>query len=358
MQVGMLQEGEAAPGVTVAQRYQDMIKEVVLADRLGFSCWGTSEQHFSPPRFTISAPEVLYAAVAQHTHNIKLRTMCAVLLQWNHPILIAERLATLDIVSGGRAQLATARSNNLTTLAAFGVDPAETRAQWADSFDALVKALADDVLEHDGPVWKIPRCEIVPHCLQTPHPPLWVAASSARSHRMAGEYGIGALCFESYFGFDYLQECIDAYREGLRAGTSRVRARNEHMGLYVATAFCAETREEAAEVARRVAFGYYHFMLDLYAPLGKETSYEYLDEKMTSLLQNRDNFDFLLNETPSVMIGTPDDLIERCRRLEEQGVDEVLLRIDGVLHENIMRSIELIGKEVIPHVGAERVKSA
>jgi alkanesulfonate monooxygenase SsuD/methylene tetrahydromethanopterin reductase-like flavin-dependent oxidoreductase (luciferase family) len=358
MQVGMLQEGEAAPGVTVAQRYQDMIKEVVLADRLDFSCWGTSEQHFSPPRFTISAPEVLYAAVAQHTHNIKLRTMCAVLLQWNHPILIAERLATLDIVSGGRAQLATARSNNLTTLAAFGVDPAETRAQWADSFDALVKALADDVLEHDGPVWKIPRCEIVPHCLQTPHPPLWVAASSARSHRMAGEYGIGALCFESYFGFDYLQECIDAYREGLRAGTSRVRARNEHMGLYVATAFCAETREEAAEVARRVAFGYYHFMLDLYAPLGKETSYEYLDEKMTSLLQNRDNFDFLLNETPSVMIGTPDDLIERCRRLEEQGVDEVLLRIDGVLHENIMRSIELIGKEVIPHVGAERVKSA
>lgn len=358
MQIGMLQEGEAAPGVSVAQRYKEMIKEAAHADRMGFSTWGTSEQHFSPPRFTVAAPEVLYAAVAQHTKNIKLRTMCAVLLKWNHPILIAERLATLDIVSDGRAQLATARSNNLTTLAAFGVDPSHTREQWADSFDLLVKALADERLEHDGPVWKVPKCEVVPHCLQTPHPPLWVAASSAQSHRMAGEYGIGALCFESYFGFDYLQECIDAYREGLSKGTNRTRQRNEHMGLYVATAYCAETREEAVEVARDVAFGYYHFILDLYAPLGKEASYEYLNKNIVRLLDNRDSIDFLLNETPSVMIGTPDDLIQRCRRLEEQGVEEVLLRIDGVPHENIMSSIELIGNEVIPAVGARILTEA
>ena len=352
MQIGMLQEGEAAPGVTIAQRYKEMIQEAALADRMGFSSWGTSEQHFSPPRFTVAAPEVLYAAVAQHTQNIKLRTMCAVLLKWNHPILIAERLATLDIVSDGRAQLATARSNNLTTLSAFGVDPSETREQWADSFDLLVKALADEELQHDGPVWTVPKCEVVPHCLQTPHPPLWVAASSAQSHRMAGEYGIGALCFESYFGFEYLQQCIDAYREGVAKGTAKVRQRNDHMGLYVATAFCARTREEAVEVARDVAFGYYHFIVDLYAPLGKEASYEYLNENITRLLKNRDSLDFLLNETPSVMIGTPDDLIQRCRRLEEQGVDEVLLRIDGVPHDDIMSSIELIGNEVIPAVSS------
>ena len=61
MKVGLLQEAELMEGVDPNQRYWEMIEEVALADRLGFSCWGTSEQHFSPPRFTVSAPEVLYA---------------------------------------------------------------------------------------------------------------------------------------------------------------------------------------------------------------------------------------------------------------------------------------------------------
>ncbi len=350
MKVGMLQEGEMLDGVDTAERYHQLIREATLADKLGFSCWGTSEQHFAAPTFGVSAPEVLYAAIAQHTENIKLRIMCSVLLAWNHPILVAERMATLDIVSNGRAELATARSNNTFTLDVFGVDPSETRAQWADSFDVIVKAMADDTLSHDGPVWKIPEVDIVPKPIQKPHLPLSVAASSVQSHKMAGEYGIGALCFESYFGFDYLQECIDAYKEGWATGKSKVRKRTDLMGLYVATAFCAETREEAVEVARDVAFRYYHFILDLYAPLGKETSYEYLDDKITRLLENKDNIDFLLNETPSVMIGTPDDLIKRCRDLEGRGVDEVLLRIDGVPHDDIMNSIRLIGEEVIPAV--------
>src|SRR5262249_16954944 len=91
MKVGLLPEGEPRRGVPAAWGYEDMSGEVALADPLGFSCWGTSEQHFSPPRFTVAAPEVLYAAVARHTKAIKLRIMCSVLLKWNHPILVAER---------------------------------------------------------------------------------------------------------------------------------------------------------------------------------------------------------------------------------------------------------------------------
>jgi alkanesulfonate monooxygenase SsuD/methylene tetrahydromethanopterin reductase-like flavin-dependent oxidoreductase (luciferase family) len=358
MRIGLLQEGEIMPGVSVAQRYNEMIAEVARADKLGFYSWGTSEQHFSPPRFTVSAPEVLYAAIARETKNIKLRIMCSVLLKWNHPILVAERLATLDIVSNGRAEIATARSNNLTTLGAFGVDPSETRAQWEDGLAVLIKAMSDETLEHDGPVWKIPARQIVPQPLQRPHPPIWVSASSVDTHRMAGEKGIGVLTFENYFGFDYLQACIDAYREGQQAETSVARARNDQMGLYVATAFCAETREEARRVARDVALGYFKFILDLYVPLGKRSSYEYLDEKMTRLLDNEGNLDFLVNETPSVMIGTPDDFIRRLDDLKNRGVDEVLLRVDGVPHADIMRSYDLIGREVIPHFRDVRLQAA
>jgi alkanesulfonate monooxygenase SsuD/methylene tetrahydromethanopterin reductase-like flavin-dependent oxidoreductase (luciferase family) len=353
MRVGLLQEGEVREGVSYAQRYEEMIQEVVVADRLGFSTWGTSEQHFSPPRFTVSAPEVLYAAVARETEQIRLRTMASVLLSWNHPILIAERLATLDIVSGGRAEIATARSNNLYTLEAFGVDPSTTAAQWEDGLAALIKAMSQETIEHDGPFWKIPERPMVPRPVQTPHPPLSVAASSVGSHKKAGEKGIGVICFENYFGFDYLQECIDAYRAGLEKGTNVSPARNEYMGLYVASAFCAETREEAKEIARDVVFGYFKFILDLYIPLAKKGGYEYL-EPMQRLIENQDDLDYLVTQTASVMVGTPDDFIERLNMLDEMGVDEVLMRVDGIDHEHIKRSYELIGEQVIPAVSGAK----
>jgi alkanesulfonate monooxygenase SsuD/methylene tetrahydromethanopterin reductase-like flavin-dependent oxidoreductase (luciferase family) len=350
MRVGLLQEGEVRDGKSYAQRYREMIDEVVAADRLGFSTWGTSEQHFSPPRFTVSAPEVLYAAIASRTEHIRLRVMASVLLKWNHPILVAERLATLDIVSNGRAEVCTARSNNLYTLEAFGVQPSETVAQWADGMDVLAKALTQEWLEHDGPVWQIPPREIVPKCVTEPHPPVSLAASSVSSHVKAGERGIGAICFENYFGFDYLQECIDGYRDGLTRAEPDPLRLNDYMGLYVATAFCAETREEAKRIARDVALEYFQFILDLYIPLGKTPAYQYLAGRIDALAERTEDLDFLCTETPSVMVGTPDDFVERLRRLEGMGVDEVVMRVDGVAHDDILRSLELIGHEVIPAV--------
>ncbi|AKS30712.1 LLM class flavin-dependent oxidoreductase [Mycolicibacterium goodii] len=349
MRVGLLQEGDLT-GTTAYERYHQLIDEVALADRLGFSTWGTSEQHFSPPSFSIAAPEVLYSAIAMRTDRIKLRTMASVMLKWNHPILVAERLATLDIVSKGRAEVCTARSNNLTALGAFGVNPAETRDQWEDGMDVLMKAMTADKLEHDGPVWTIPSVEVVPKPYTQPHPAVSVAASSTQTHENAGKRGIGAITFDNYFGFEYLQECLDAYRAAFdRTDHSGVAAPNDYRGLYVATAFCAESRDEARRIARDIAMDYFKFILDLYIPLSKNPGYTYLDT-VELLIAHQDDLDWLCEYTPSVMIGTPDDFIERIRRLEAMGLDEVLLRIDGVGHENIKKSLELIGHEVIPVV--------
>jgi alkanesulfonate monooxygenase SsuD/methylene tetrahydromethanopterin reductase-like flavin-dependent oxidoreductase (luciferase family) len=170
------------------------------------------------------------------------------------------------------------------------------------------------------------------------------------SHVKAGERGIGAICFENYFGFDYLQECIDGYRDGLTRAEPDPLRLNDYLGLYVATAFCAETREEAKRIARDVALEYFQFILDLYIPLGKTPAYQYLAGRIDALAERTEDLDFLCTETPSVMVGTPDDFVERLRRLEGMGVDEVVMRVDGVAHDDILRSLELIGHEVIPAV--------
>ena len=216
--------------------------------------------------------------------------------------------------------------------------------------DVLSKALVDEVLEHDGPVWQIPPREIVPKSITAPHPPISVAASSVESHGNAGKRGIGVITFENYFGFDYLQECIDTYRSTFAATDhSGTAAPNSYAGLYVATAYCAEDRDEARRIAREVALGYFEFILDLYIPLADNPSYQYLD-RIKELVANRDDLDWLCEASPSVMIGDPDDFVHRIKKLEGMGIDEVLLRIDGVGHENIKRSLELIGHEVIPVV--------
>lgn len=349
MRIGLLQEGDISNSDPYT-RYHEIVEEVKLADRMGFSTWGTSEQHFSPPRFSVAAPEVLYAAIAPQTQNIKFRIMAATLLQWNHPILVAERLATLDIMSNGRAELCTARSNNLTTMTAFGVDPTTTRATWEDSMEVIMKAMIDDRLTHDGPVWKIPEpVEIVPKPITKPHPPVSVAASSIETNANAGTSGIGVITFENYFGFDYLKKCTEAYDAAYAAADhSSVLAPNNYKGLYVATAYCAPTREEARKIAREVALAYFKFILDIYIPLSKMPNYAYLDI-MDQLIEHEDDLDWLCDFSPSVMIGTPEDFIERLTLLESMGIDEVLMRIDGVGHENVMKSLELIGNEVIPH---------
>lgn len=351
MKVGLLQEGDVSSGITVAQRYQEMIEEVALADKLGFSAWGTSEQHFSAPTFTVSAPEVLYAAVAARTEKIKIRTMASVLLAFNHPILVSERLATLDIVSNGRAELCTARSNNKVTLEAFGISPKDTKAQWREAMEVIAKIWTEDVLEHDGETWKIPPRHIVPKPLTKPHPALSVAASSIASHREAGEKGIGVIGFENYFGWEYLQQCIDAYREGLQnpKPLAPKLKPNHYLGLYVATAYCTESKRQAVEEAADMILGYFKFILDLYRPLAKDPSYEYL-ERVNELIVHENDVEWLLENSPSVMVGDPESLIDKFKRLEKMGVDEVLLRIDGFGHERNMHAIKLIGERVIPFV--------
>jgi alkanesulfonate monooxygenase SsuD/methylene tetrahydromethanopterin reductase-like flavin-dependent oxidoreductase (luciferase family) len=250
-------------------------------------------------------------------------------------------------VSGGRAELCTARSNNAYTLEAFGVDPATTQQQWAESLEIVIKAMVDDEVEHHGRFWDIPARRVVPKPVQQPHPPISVAASSVRTHGLAAQKGIGVIGFENYFGWQYFEDCVTAYRTAEHNTDPIAAVPQEYVGLYVATAHCAPTTAQAAEEARDIALGYFKFILDLYRPMAKNPSYEYM-ETVETLIEHEDDLDFLLTETPSVMIGTPEDFITRLRRLEDAGVDEVVLRVDGLGHDKNMQAIELIGREVIP----------
>ena len=360
MRFGLLQEGHFTPGVeTIEGRYREMVEEAVFAEECGFSFYAASEQHFGfAPREqvrrsgTVAAPEIFLPYVAALTHTLRLRTASTVLLSFNHPVRVAERVATLDVLSGGRAELGTARSNNVDTMKAFGVDPEQTRSLWTESLEIIVKAFTQDPFAHAGEFWRMAERSLTPRPVQQPHPPIFVSASGPETHQIAGDLGIGAMTGATILGWPHAERCAAAYRSAVAVPARPVSSVvNDSLGLAILCAHCAETTERAWDEAGPVAHNIVERMLGpggRYEQLARASKdFDYLVD-IEEVQRRRHDLDFVLDMAPYLSFGTPDFLIERFRRAEALGYDELILRIDGFGHETVMRSIELFGREVLP----------
>ena len=355
MRFGLLQECEVEMGSTHYFRTKELVKEVQHAEEMGFDFWGTSEQHFVSPLATVTAPEVLFGYMAARTSRIRFRHMVTLLpFNINHPIRVAERIATLDVVSDGRAELGMGRSNHLWQLDPFGIKATETRPQMLEAMEIIDKALVQDEFEHDGPLLKIPRRRLSPKPVQNPRPPMFIIASSVESHQIAAERGLGVISFDNWRGWYHIEEQAEIYKNALPKAKpmSDGSPINRSMGACAITGFCDENMQRAKEIAGPVAYSFLDAVLALlYGPLAKASKdYEYMGKIATELeevLRNHD-IDALLERTPSCIIGTPDYVIEKIKRLERIGYNEVVMRMDGFGHENIMKSLTLMGKYVIP----------
>ena len=351
MRFVMGSEAEAAGGGYTPERYHEMLEQVQFAEQMGFSAFFTSEQHFNPAISMTSAPEVILGYLAAKTSTIRLRVASFPLLTFNHPLKVAEKSATLDVLSHGRAEIGTARSNNPRTLKAFEVDPNLTRAMWFESMEILRKALTLEEVGHRGQFWTIdPPVVLRPRPVQQPHPPIFVSATSVETHRNAGKLGIGVMTGNSLSGgWPYLEEAMANYREGLaEADPGPGGVVNRSAGALAVTAHCAPTKEQAIAEAEPRARRFLEEIAEWFAALAESSpEYAYMS-RLGELLQDEQGFEEIIEQSPYISIGTPEFFIERARRLEELGYDEFLLGMDGIPHEQIMSCIELIGTEVIP----------
>lgn len=349
MRIGFLSEAQTEPGSTYYRRYWELVEEVKCADKMGFDFFGTSEQHFCGPLASVSAPEALYPALAMVTERIKLRHMIVMpFLPFNNPIRVAERLATLDILSNGRAEFGTGRANTLLQLDGFGCSLDETRDRWEEGTEIVCKALMNEEFEHEGKFMSIPRRSLTPRCVQYPHPPVFMVTQSEDSHKVAGTRGLGALSWDMYMGWDYFEKGYNIYREAIKDPNPLTGMINNSFSATILNAYIGEHEGEARDRAEIVFHDFVRGVIDeLYPSLGKRSkSYAY-----TTLLDNireqSHDIDWLLAET-SCLAGDPDTWIKRFRRYEAMGCDEVIVRLDGYHHE-VMKQLELIGKWVIPH---------
>ena len=335
--------------------FQQVLDQVELADRLGFHTVWQVEHHFLEEYAHSSAPEVLLAAYSQRTKNIRLgHGIVQTPPHYNHPARVAERIATLDLISSGRVEFGTGESSSETEMGGFNLSREEKRAAWKEGTEAALRMMVEEPFSgSDGQFLKMPQRNVVPKPLQKPHPPVWAACSQRDTIHFAAQNGIGALSFAFVTASEAKQWVEDYYatieNESIPIGYQA----NPNIAVVTAL-MCCETEEEAVSKGEK-GVNFFGYALAHYYVFGKH--HPGRTSVWDKYLEHGDLFSMYrmqqMNQTPDAIrgcVGTPEHCRQVLRTYEEAGVDQVIFfsQAGHNAHEDICGSYELLAREVLP----------
>ena len=226
---------------------EETIEQCVLADKMGFDAVWFVEHHFLTSFSMSPCPEVIFGALTQRTKRIRLG-FGVVILPYHHPVRVAERVAMVDHLSGGRVEFGTGRSAAYEQIG-MGIDPRHTRAMWEESLAMIPKIWEDGLFSWEGQFWNVPPRDVRPKPYQKPHPRMWVAALQPATYQLAAEKGIGVMAL-SVAAPSYLEPHIKAYKERVRHATPVGKVINDQW-LSSTMGLCDADDKAARELAAK-----------------------------------------------------------------------------------------------------------
>jgi alkanesulfonate monooxygenase SsuD/methylene tetrahydromethanopterin reductase-like flavin-dependent oxidoreductase (luciferase family) len=335
-----------------AQTFHDCAEQAVLADELGYHCVWEVEHHGLYEYSHSSAPEVFLSFVAARTRRIRLGHGVTLLpFRYNHPIRIAERVATLDILSGGRVNWGSGKSSSLVEQVAFENEIPKLHDQWLEAVEMIPRMWAADIFEHKGKFFQVAPIQIVPKPVQKPHPPMFAACSSPDSAAKVGRLGLGALNF-AFGSDDFLTQKVIDYRRAIAEAKPIGRQKNDHFACTPATLVLKDDRKACAygmRGARFFASSMAQYYLSGTRPIGRlPVPRDFLPEdELTTAMAERN-----VGGSPvTLVVGDPACARETVERFKDIGVDELILvmQMGTVPHELVMESLRTFAEQVMPH---------
>ena len=353
MKFGIFYEHQLPRPWTEASEYtllQNSLEQVALADRLGYDYVWAVEHHFLEEYSHCSAPEVFLAAASQRTARIRLGHG-VVQLTTNQPQRVAERVATLDLVSGGRVELGMGEAAGPAELHPFAIRVRDKRERWEEAVKAIVPMFTRDNWEFHGQYYDFPARNVIPKPLQKPHPPLWVACSNIQTIAKAGEWQMGALGF-SFVSPEAARAWVHRYYNVLLKHPRPLTDYPRNANIAIVNGFmCAPTDAEA--IAKASGWTFFIFALSYYgrkgvdAPGKSDLWHEYQAWRQTEKAQAA---------LKAGLIGSPATIRARLRQFEAAHVDQVILlnQAGRTSHDDICASLELFAAEVMPEFQARQ----
>ena len=329
MRFSLFYNFDVTPEKDVAELYRDVEEQAILADRLGFDAIWLAEHHFTVYG-RLPSPVQYLTWIAARTRQIDLGT-AVIEAPYYHPLRLAEDSALLDVLSGGRVRLGVGSGARMKAdeFVKFGLPIDEKTPRTLEVIEILQQALANPSVRFDGEFFRYQDVEINPRPVQKAHELIWVAASQS-TVELAGERGYGLLIPRVGNGGAH-RDLIQRYRAAANGRPSFV---SQLRFVYV-----AETEREAKEQTRRTFERYAKYDCGVEWD-GRTDSEEYVD----------------LSQRMHFVIGTPDQVTEQLVAWQEwYGFDEIMCQLyaAGMHHEDSVRSLKLLGSEVMPRLLTE-----
>ncbi|HRD60837.1 MAG TPA: LLM class flavin-dependent oxidoreductase [Nocardioides sp.] len=308
---------------------RQVIEEAVLADSIGLDFFGVGEHH--RPDFAISAPDVLLAAIAGRTRRIQLGTSVTVLSS-EEPVRVFERFATLDAVSGGRAEITAGRGSFTESFPLFGLSLEDYEVLFAEKLQLLAALVEEGPVSWQGTVR--PPLEDVELFPRTEHGlGLWVGVGGTpESVVRAASYGLPLVVAVIGGSPDRFTQLVELYHRALEHYGHPPRPVSMHSPGHVAA-----TDEEAREQM-------FPYQAESFTRIGRERGWG---------PYTRDQFDANAEPTGSLFVGAPETVAQKIAwAMRTLGLSRFQLKyaVGGLPHELRMESIRLYGTQVVPRV--------
>jgi alkanesulfonate monooxygenase SsuD/methylene tetrahydromethanopterin reductase-like flavin-dependent oxidoreductase (luciferase family) len=344
-----------------SQRIHEALDQIPFAEQQGFESVWFSEHHFRPVWSHNSAPDLTLAAVSQRTSRIRLG-VGVVLAPIHHPLHVAARMATLDILSRGRVDVGIGRTGYPYQLTPYGTDLRDTRGMWQEFAEVLPRIWTEEEVSYDGTYYRIPRREVLPKPVQKPHPPLWSACGSDETARQTGSLAMGGL-FGSEGGPERVGELMALYRTALRVAPRGHRPR----AALMTAGYCHEDPRVAARRGTELIAWYLEQQRERarlvwrdYDPANVPPDYQGYYARDRRLAggphPGEPTPEAVREEGMKFCVGTPADCIRFLEIYEALGIEECILlcAVGPAAHEEVLHTLRLFGEKVIPHFAGRR----
>jgi alkanesulfonate monooxygenase SsuD/methylene tetrahydromethanopterin reductase-like flavin-dependent oxidoreductase (luciferase family) len=318
--------------------YARGLEQAQAAEALGFRNVWLGEHHFSTYGY-LSRPLQLATYIAAKTTRLRVGT-AVIVVPLHHPLLVAEEIATLDILSGGRADVGLGRGYQRYEFERFGLKLDSGGSRWDESLDILLKAFEGKPFSYEGKLYNFPETSIYPKPVQKPRPPIWITAQSPYAIEAAVRRGLNVLTGGFGVPLERLAEFGKVFGKVVEeTKPPRTPLVGVQRAVYV-TKDVADARE-AAEQAR----------WNMRVTLSLRNNYERVESGRAIPVpaQTEPTLDELLDRY--LIMGTPETCIRQIRRVQE---------VVGISHFNcsfwfgdvdqtrVLRSMELFAREVMP----------
>ena len=335
--------------------FMDELEVVQAADKAGFKYVWVTEHHFLDEYSHLSANDVVLGYLAHATERIHLGSgIFNPLPQVNHPAKVAERVAMLDHLSGGRFEFGTGRGAGSLEILGFlpGMkDLSGTREIWEDVIGEFPKMWLQDEYEgYDGKFWSLPPRKVLPKPYGKLHPAMWYAAGNTSSYEMAARRGLGVLGF-SVGSFDELGPVLKAYKDAIGSADPVGAFVNDNV-MVTTAAFLAEDQATATASLLRANVTYLQSNVFRYhdtfphpdsVPVWPELIPEVTPEAVPFL------------QEAGTIVGDPDHALEQCKRWESAGADQLVFGIGTATKADSLEMVRLMGEHVIPKIDTDPV---